>query len=401
MSVPSDLQKPGLFRVAFDSLFAVRLIFNEEWSFRITPARLFLMGLAAVAIAIVLVRLVVGLGAVTNLDDRWPWGLWIGFDVLCGVALAGGGYGTALLIHILHNKKLDAVSRATILTSLIGYILVVIGLFIEIGRWWNFWRPFWWWGYESILFEVFVCITLYTIVQTLEVCEIITEKVFRMFHRFFVIIMPFLLIFGVVLPTLHQSSLGQLYVMMEGKLHPLWWSPIIFFFFLLSSFFVGPAMIAVESVVTRCAYGHRAPVPAIRTLAKIGGAVMLVYLLLKFGDLTYRGALPFLWDGSYECIAFWCEIGFGVILPIMIVFSPLANYWGGLVVYGVLASSGVILNRMNVVITGMIRETGSVYIPAVTEILVTLGLVAGGILVYLFLCENFNILGHESHEKAE
>ena len=401
MSAPADSPKQGLFRISFENYCAVRLAF-DQWSFRITPARLLLLGLTATAVGIVIARLVLGLGAVTNLNDAWPWGLWIGFDVLCGVALAGGGYGTALIIHILHNDKLQPVARATMLTSLIGYILVVVGLFIEIGRWFNFWRPFVSWGYESVLFEVFWCISLYTVVQSLEVCEIITEKVFRMFHKFFVAIMPFLLIIGVVLPTLHQSSLGGLYLMMDGKLHPLWYSPYIFLFFFLSSFFVGPAMIAVESVLSYCAYKHLAPLPVLKTLARIGGTIMLVYLILRLADLAYHGKLPLIWEesmsGSIEGIAFLLEMGIGIILPLCIVFTSLVNYRGWIIVYGFLTVFGVLLNRMNVVVTGMIRETGSVYIPAVTEILLSVGLVAGGILAYMFLCENFNILGDESHE---
>jgi len=401
MSAPSDSQKQGLFRLSLDGCCAVRLAF-DQWSFRITPARVLLLALTAAAVGIVIVRLVLGLQAVTNLNDDWPWGFWIGFDVLCGVALAGGGYGTALIIHILHNDKLKPIARATMLTSLIGYILVVVGLFIEIGRWWNFWRPFTNWGYESVLFEVFWCISLYTVVQSLEICEIITEKVFRVFHKFFVAIMPLLLVVGVMLPTLHQSSLGGLYLMMDGKLHPFWYSPYIFLFFLLSSFFVGPAMIAVESLLSYCTYKHLAPLPVLRTLARIGGAIMLVYLVLRFADLAYHGKLPILWEemtmGSIEGIAFLLEMGIGIILPLCIVFTSLVNYRGWIIVYGFLTVFGVVLNRMNVVVTGMIRETGSVYCPAVTEILVSLGLVAGGILAYMFLCENFNILGDESHE---
>ena len=360
--------------------------------------RLVLLGFTAIAIAIAVVRLVVGLGPVTNLSDEWPWGLWIGFDVLCGVALAGGGYGTALIVYILHNDKLKPIARATLLSSLIGYILVVVSLFFEIGRWWNFWRPFLYWGYESVLFEVFICISLYTVVQTLELCEIITEKVFRFFHKFFVVIMPFLLIVGVVLPTLHQSSLGALYLMMDGKLHELWFSPYIFLFFLLSSFYVGPAMIAVESVVSYFSYKHLTPLPVLRTLARIGGCVMLIYLILRFADLFYHGKLPLLWEGSFESNAFLLEIGVGLILPLCIVLSPLVNYRFFIILYGILAVCGVILNRMNVVITGMWTSTGGGYFPAPTEILLTVGLVTGGILAYMFLCENFNILGDESHE---
>ena len=397
MSAPVDSPKQGLFRVSLEKCCAVRLAF-DQWSFRVTPIRLILLGLVAAAVGIIIVRLIFGLQAVTNLNDDWPWGLWIGFDVLCGVALAGGGYGTALIIYILHNDRLRLVARATLLSSLIGYILVVVSLFVEIGRWWNFWRPFVNPGFDSVLFEVFLCISLYTVVQTLELCEIITEKVFRIFHKFFVLIMPILLIVGVVLPTLHQSSLGALYLMMDGKLHPLWFSPYIFAFFFLSSFYAGPAMIALESVVAHFTYKHLVPMSILKTLARIGGTVMLVYLVLRFADLYYHGKIGLLREGSFESAAFLVEIGIGLVLPLCIVFTSLVNSRFWLVIYGILTVSGVILNRLNVVITGMWQETGSPYFPAITEILVTVGLVAGGILAYMVLCENFNILGDEPHE---
>ena len=394
MSLPVDSPKQGLFRFSLESWCAVKLAF-DQWSFRVTPIRLVLLGLTAAAVAIIIFRLVVGLGPVTNLTDEWPWGLWIGFDVLCGVALAGGGYGTALIVCILHNDKLKPIARATLLTSLIGYLLVVVSLFVEIGRWWNFWMPFVHWGYESVLFEVFVCISLYTVVQVLELCEIITEKVFRIFHKFFVMILPFLLILGVVLPTLHQSSLGALYLMMESKLHELWFSPYIFLFFLLSSFYVGPAMIAVESAVAYFSYKHLVPISVLRTLARIGGCVMFVYLVLRFADLAYHDKLHLLWDGSFESYAFLLEIGIGLVIPLLIVVSPLVNYRIWIIAYGLLTALGVVLNRMNVVVTGMWTSTGGEYFPAVTEVVVSIGLVTGGVLAYMFLCENFDILGNE------
>ena len=157
-------------------------------------------------------------------------------------------------------------------------------------------------------------------------------------------------------------------------------------------------MIAVESIVSRIAYKHVTPLPVLRTLARIGGCVMLVYLVLKFADLYYHGKLPLILDGSFESLAFILEIVVGLLLPILIVFSPLVNFRIFILLYGCLAVLGVIINRMNVVITGMITETGSMYIPAVAEVLVTVGLVTGGVLVYLFLCENFNILGNESDD---
>ncbi|PHJ38202.1 hydrogenase [Desulforamulus profundi] len=219
----------------------------QGWSFKMTPIRKLLILLAALCVGVVIFRLVTGLGVVTNLNDDWPWGLWIGFDVLTGVALAGGGYFTAIIVHVLHKDKYLSIARAAMLTSLLGYLLVMAGLFLDIGQWFNFWRPFVSWGHTSVLFEVFWCVSCYTTIQVLEFGEILTERVGVKWHNAFKTAMPFLLIIGIIFPTLHQSSLGGLYLVAVDKLYPLWWSTLIPYFFLISSFFVGPAMICVES----------------------------------------------------------------------------------------------------------------------------------------------------------
>ncbi|MDR1289795.1 MAG: polysulfide reductase NrfD [Planctomycetaceae bacterium] len=363
--------------------------------FRITFIRVILFLMVLFAFGVVLVRFLFGLSAVTNLNDDWPWGLWIGFDVMCGVALAGGGYGTALLVHVLHIDRLRPVARGAMLTSLIGYLLVMAGLFLDIGRWWNFWRPFVSWGHESILFEVFWCISAYTIIQVLEFCEILTERIFRIFHKFFVAIFPVLIIIGVAIPMMHQASLGGLYLLMDGRLHQLWWSPIIFVFFLLSSFYVGPAMVVIESALGGKLLKHTIQVDVLRSLARIGGVVMLIYLVLRLGDLILRNDITILLTDGVEGIAFRVEIFIGLVVPIVIVFSPLSGKRFWLMVYGVCASFGVFLNRMNVVVTGMQQEMGSPYFPTIYEIAVSAGLVAAGILVYMFVCENFKIVEEE------
>ncbi|GHT26078.1 Ni/Fe-hydrogenase cytochrome b subunit [Planctomycetales bacterium] len=382
----------GMFGVTLESPLSVKFTCaNEMWSFRITPLRILMIALAVAAVGIMLYRFIFGLQPVSNLNDDWPWGLWIGFDVLAGVALAGGGYGTALLVYVLGIKKLNPFIRATALTSLIGYILVLAGLFNEIGRWWQFWRPFVTWGHASPLFEVFWCISMYTLVQVAELGEIVTEKIFKFLHKLFKFVLPVLIVLGIMIPTMHQSTLGALYLLMDGRLDPLWWTPIIFALFFVSSLMVGPAMAMLESVITYSAYGHKPKIEVMRLLARIGGGVMVIYLAIKLGDLYYRGQFGALFAGSFESYAMLAELGL-VILPILIVFSPLANHYAGLVIFGALGASGVFLNRMNVVVTGMWADAGSVYYPAVTEVLVSVGLVCGGILVYLFLCENFNIL---------
>ncbi|MDR2643270.1 MAG: Ni/Fe-hydrogenase cytochrome b subunit [Planctomycetaceae bacterium] len=370
-----------------------------SFRFKITFVRIILLLILLAALGVIAVRFIFGLHTVTNLNDNWPWGLWIGFDVMCGVALAGGGYGTALLVHVLHIERLRPIARGAMLTSLIGYLLVMAGLFLDIGRWWNFWRPFISWGHDSILFEVFWCISAYTIVQVLEFCEILTERIFRKLHKIFVTILPALMIIGVAIPTMHQASLGGLYLLMDGRLHPLWWSPIIFVFFLLSSFFVGPAMIMIESAISSKTLNHKVPIDVLKSLAKIGGVAMLIYLILRMTDLILRDKIGLILGNEYESLAFRLEIVIGLIVPIMIVFSPLSGSRFWLVVYGICASFGVFLNRMNVVVTGMIREMGGFYYPSIYEIIVSFGLVSAGILVYLFVCENFKIVDPNAHRK--
>ncbi len=377
------------------------MIAEQKWTFKITPVRIVLLSISALAAALMLYRLVFGLGAATNLNDQWPWGLWIGFDVLVGVALAGGGYSTALLVHILGIKKFSPIARAAMLTSLIGYLLVMAGLFMDIGRWFNFWRPFTSWGYHSVLFEVFWCVSIYTLIQVLEFGEVATERVRRPWHNFFKKIMPVLLIIGVLLPTLHQSSLGALYVIEVGKLYPLWWSMLLPVFFLLSSFFVGPAMVTLESLLAGRALGHKAPTDVLQSLIKVSGYLMLVYLALKVIDLVYRGAAGLMFQGNLEGNLFLLEMVLGIIIPLMICFTPrLRTSMAGLASFGVLVMAGVILNRMNVVFTGMAGALGGYYFPSLVEVIVSLGLVSLGVLVYLFVVENFSILPGQHADSA-
>ncbi|MTJ84355.1 MAG: Ni/Fe-hydrogenase cytochrome b subunit [Telmatospirillum sp.] len=365
---------------------------RRSWTFRMTPARGLLILLSLVAIALIAYRLVTGLGTVTNLNDKWPWGLWIVFDVMCGVALAGGGYGTALLVYVLRIETFRPIARSAMLTSLIGYLLVMAGLFLDIGQWFNFWRPVVSLGHSSVLFEVYICVSAYTLVQLLEFGEIVTERVGTRYHAFFRKILPPLLIIGIMIPTMHQSSLGGLYLLMPDKLHPLWWSPLIFLFFLLSSFFVGPAMIAVETALGGLAFGHKVPMEVLTRLIRVSGGALILYLLLKIGDLAVRDRLGMLFDGSFESVFFLLEMGLGVMVPIAISFSRLAHVRAWVVAFGVLVSAGVVLNRYDVVVTGMISSTGSVYWPAFGELAISIGLVCMGCLAYLFICENFRII---------
>lgn len=365
------------------------------FKFTLTPARLVMLLLSALGLGVIFVRFITGFGMVTNLNDDWPWGLWITFDVLIGVALAGGGYFTALIVHVLHKDRYLPIARSAMLTSLIGYLLVLAGLLVDIGQWFNFWRPYVSWGYSSVLFEVFICISCYTTIQLLEFGEIVTERIGVKWHTFFVKIMPVLMITGIIFPTLHQSSLGGLYLIAVNKLHPLWWSPLLPVFFFMSSFFVGPAMICVESVLAGRAFQHTVPVDILRGLGQIGGGMMALYLLLKIGDLANRDSLGLLFMGNLEGNLFLLEMIIGIIIPLILIFSPYTRTHRGLFVYGALVSAGVVLNRVDVSLVGLAGQAATSYFPSMWEFVTSIGFTAIGCLLYCFIAENFRILTHK------
>ena len=363
------------------------------WRFTLTPVRLVFFALFMLAALVVAVRLFTGFGYVTHLTDETPWGLWIGFDVMTGVALAGGGYSTALLVGGFHYRKYSVVTRSALLTSLLGYLLVMAGLFLDIGQWLNFWRPFVFWGYHSVLFEVFWCISTYTTILSLEFYEIITERIFKRTHKLILRAIPLLVILGLIFPIMHQSSLGGLFLIMKDSMYPLWWSPFLPLYFLISSFFVGSAMVYCESDLSRRAFGHCVDSLVMKSLTRTGASAMLFYLALKIFDLTRYELWGTLFNGSLQSNMYLLEIGVGVLAPLIIHFTPLVDKKNGLLVYAWLVVAGLVFNRLNCVFTSLYK-TGN-YFPSIFEIAVTVGLCAAGCLLYCFLVENFNILGGE------
>lgn len=370
-----------------------------------TPVRWLLILIVLLATGVMIYRLGFGLGAATNLNDQWPWGWWIGFDVLIGVALAGGGYSTALIVHILHKGKYKPIARAALLTSMLGYIIVLVGLFMDIGRWYNFWRPFLVYpgSWHSVLFEVFWCISLYTTVQVLEFGHIFFERVkAASWKRFFDRILPGLFILGIVLPTLHQSSLGSLYIVAVDRLDPLWWSILIPVFFLVSSFFVGPAMCVLEGSLAARAYNREFELPVLSSLVKVSMWMMIFYVVLKVVDLLYRGHFGDMFAGTTASNLFLVEMIVGVIVPIIMYAAPgIRNNPGGLILASSLVVGGVILNRLNVVFTGMAEAMGGSYFPSWMEFTVTVGLSAIAVLAYCFIVENFTIFCEDKEKQAE
>ena len=330
------------------------------------------------------VRFFHGLGAATHLSDRFPWGLWIGFDVMCGVMLAAGGFTLTAAVHIFHIKRLHPIVRPTILTAFLGYLLVCVALLFDLGRPYNIWHPLIMRNPHSVMFEVAYCVMLYTTVLTLEFSPIILERLGwqKPLKAIRAALIP-LVIFGVILSTLHQSSLGTLYLIMPTKLHPFWYSPLLPVFFFLSAIAVGLAMTIFESSMSSKHFGRELELPILQELGRVLLVVLTVYGVLRFEDLLHRGVLKLLLTSGYERNLFLLEIGMTVIVPVILLALPkIRTSPGGLYFTAVLVVLGFITNRLNVSITGMETAAGLHYIPKWTEVAITGAIIAAGFFLF-------------------
>jgi Ni/Fe-hydrogenase subunit HybB-like protein len=346
--------------------------------------RLVLLTLAAAGAVATALRFTRGLGATTNLSDQFPWGLWIGFDVLCGVGLAAGGFTITAAVYIFNLKRFTPIIRPTVLTAFLGYLFVIFALMFDLGQPHRIWHALVMWNPRSVMFEVAWCVMLYTTVLSLEFSPIVFERLNLERPRRIVraISVP-LVIVGVILSTLHQSSLGSLFLIVPEKLHPLWYSPLLPVFFFTSAIAAGLAMVIVESYLCQRALNHHLEMDLLEPLGRAMVVVLSMYGILRLQDLARRGALAGLRRPDYEGTMFLLEMGLGVLLPILLLAIPrIRGTQPGLVTGSFLAVLGFVMHRMNVSVTGMERASGVSYFPSWMEFAVSLSLVAGGFAIF-------------------
>jgi Ni/Fe-hydrogenase subunit HybB-like protein len=343
----------------------------------------FALILAAASVVTVL-RYWKGLGAVTNLSDRFPWGLWVGFDVLCGVGLAAGGFTITTAVYVFNLKRFKPIVRPTIITAFLGYILVAVGLMFDLGKPWNIWHPLVMWNPHSPMFEVSWCVMLYLTVLALEFSGMVFERLgwTRAVAIQHAAIVP-LVIAGAVISTLHQSSLGTFYLIMPAKLHPLWYSPWLPVMFYLSAIGGGLAMMIVESRLSSRALGRGLEMPLLMSIGKALFVALGVYGGARLLDLWSRGVLSLVFSGSREAFFFQLEIAIGVILPMaLLAIGAVRRNSGRLYGAALLVVAGFIVNRLNVSITGLEGAQGGHYVPSIGEGIITLMLVGIGVAAF-------------------
>ncbi len=294
-----------------------------------------LVALVVIGVAAALYRLFVGLGASTNLSDNVPWGLWVAVDVLSGVALAAGGFSITAAVYIFNMKKYKSIARPAILTAFIGYLVVIVGLVIDIGKPLSFWHPIFMWNPHSVMFEVVWCITLYTTVLALEFAPAFLER-FQL-HGLLKVLKFFtfpLVIAGIVLSFLHQSSLGGFFLIMPHKVPVLWYTPNLPYLFYLSAIALGLAMVSFETILSARAFKHE---PEMDILEGLGRGVLIalaVYLAAKFGDMAYRGNLSAVFSSGKASLFFTLEIAIGAVIPIVAVCDEVGTAVGKRVAAG-------------------------------------------------------------------
>ncbi len=330
------------------------------------------------------IRFFYGLGAVSNMSDQFPWGLWIGFDALCGVMLAAGGFCIVGAVHLFNVERLHSVVRPAVLTAFLGYILFIIGLVFDLGRPWFIWHQLIYMNPHSPMFEVGMCVMSYTTVLFLEFLPNVLEKYnLKTPIKWIKKIYPVLIILGILLSTLHQSSLGALYLIMPSKLHPFWYTPALPFLFFGSAIAVGLAMTIFESTQSAKAFGRHLELPV---LVELGGALLValwVNALLRFEDYFHRGMLGQIIKPSYEAYFLWLELALAFVIPIaMLSFKKVRLSPGGLYLASISTVLGFIVNRLNVSLIGFERYAGKHYVPKWTEFSITPMLIAIGFALF-------------------
>lgn len=365
-----------------------------------------LMLIFGVSLLLIAWRFAAGIGPVSALSDGYPWGIWIAFDVVTGTAFACGGYAVALLVYILNKGRYHPLVRPAILTSALGYSIAGLSLVVDVGRPWNFWRVpvfFWQWNFNSALLEVALCIMSYVGVLWIEVLPAFLERLeetsYPTLKRLTTIIGRFLnralvliVALGLLLPTMHQSSLGTLMVLTGHKLHPLWQTPLLPLLFLISCVVMGYGTVVFESTLSSAAFRRPRETSILASLSRTMIIVLFLFLAVRLFDLTARGQWGRVFtSGGYGLLLFF-ELALFTAPAVMLLSRRRRSEPGHLFRAAALMMLAGGLYRFDSILITFSPGQGWSYFPAVPEMMITIGLVALEIMVYIVLVKRFPIL---------
>jgi Ni/Fe-hydrogenase subunit HybB-like protein len=404
--------------------------FQKQEGRILTTSFFVLLSLSLLGIVLIAVRCVKGIGAVSNMSDGYPWGIWIAYDVATGTAIACGGYAVAILVYIRNHMRYHPLIRSCILTSMFGYGLAGFSVMVDLGRPWNAYNFFVpsKWQVNSAMFEVALCVMAYSTVLIIEFLPAILYSLetsrWRRLQMIMTSLQPvfapdkeavlgkigyvraaaawlrprlekvliFIIVLGITLPTMHQSSLGSMLLIAATKLHPLWHSPLLPLFFLINCIYIGYSIAILESVISSYAFQRPYEIRQLSGLAGIIPWLATLWLAVVVGDLSWRGQLGAVWRFDLYSFFFLLEfalLGFGSL----ILFSNQNRHsprW--LFVSAALIVLGGALYRFNVYLIGFNPGQGWSYFPSLAEVMISVGIVAIELLGYQVLVKTVPVL---------
>ena len=364
-----------------------------------TPTTCILLFFIVAGSAAIVYRLIFGLGATTNLNDSYPWGFWLGLDVLGGVAMAAGGFIIACAVYIFNWKKYRPIVRPAILTAFLGYLMAVVAICLDIGHPFRIWHPMFMWQYHSVMWVVAMHVIFYTTTLALEFSPMLFERLgWEKARKAVGRVMVGAVIFGVMLSTLHQSSLGAVYLIAESKMSPLWWDTKLPFQFLVSAVAMGLAMVSLETMLSRKFLGHEVDKEIFYGLARGTLIILFFYLLLKLYQLFVVAGVGLAFDGSLEANMYLLEMLIGVVIPVaLLAMKSVRTNIHRIFSINLMVITGVLLNRLNVGLFSMetyFSSQGMSYSPTWMEFLVSLGIISLGIFLYKMSAKHLPLFSH-------
>ena len=374
------------------------VVLNRPW---LTRPFLILGFFAMTAIILLGVRFTSGIGSVTNLSGGYPWGIWVVWDIVVGTALACGGYALAVTVYVFNNGRYHPLIRSALLTSLLGYALGAAGAFIDMGRYWNFYNMFlpWQVNTHAVMLEVGLCVFSYVMVLAIEFLPTVLEKYkAEALQKKLNSLLFFFIALGILLPTMHQSSLGSFLIAMGWKVHPLWQTlemqPL---FAILSAFTMGFAAVIFEASVGSVGFRRQPETPMLAGLGKIIIAITAVFLVARFATLLMTGKLGLIFAFDLGSIMFLIETAL-FIYPVVVLSSATRRAQGRPLLYAAVSMMAAgALYRFDAFMITFNPGEGYSYFPALPEILITVGMVAIEIMAYLFIVKQLPVLAREEH----
>jgi len=359
-----------------------------------------LMIFAIIAVILILKRLIFGLGSVTNLNDGYPWGLWIVYDVVTGTAIACGGYAMAMLVYIFNKGQYHPIVRSALLASMFGYTLAGLSIFIDVGRYWQLYNIFlpWFANVNSIMFEVATCIALYVVVMWIEFSPTFferpgKEKTLKKINA----VMFIFIALGVLLPTMHQSSLGSLLIVAGHKLSGLWQTGFLPLMFLISAIMMGFGMVIFESLFSSVGLKKPLETSMLSKLSTVIPKLLILFFIIRFGDLIWRGQIGLMFTFDFNSIIFIIE-NLLFLYPLIILLSgEKRNQPRCLLTSAISLVLAGAMYRFDAFLVGFTPGPGWQYFPALSEILITVGIISMEIMAYLVFVKKLPVFPDVKH----